>query len=187
MDKWRDQLDEALDDALASYGKGPKNPGLERRILARVTEAHKNVYPTKALALAAGAAAIALSACLVLWVTPRMMVQTLPASNITRTSMKTKAPRTRTIPSSELPAALATVEKPRRIRKRTAEPKLPQFPAPSTLSSEERALVQLAQARDDLREVTYLERPLKPISIAAIEIRPIGSGWNTKEKECCDQ
>lgn len=184
MDEWRDRLDEAIDDALAGYGKAPENEGLERRILARVTGAPKKVYPAKALALAAGAVAIALSFCLILWMTPKTLVQPLPPS---KTSATVGAPRIRMIPEAESAAVPATVEKPRRTRAKAAEPKLAQFPAPSGLSSEERALVHLAEAQENLRQVTYIGRPVKPIDIAAIEIRPSGSGWNTKEKKCCDQ
>lgn len=184
MDEWRDRLDEAIDEALASYGKAPESEGLDRRILARVTGAPRRLYPAKTLVLAAGAAAIALSFCLILWRTPKTSVQPLPPSKISAT---VGAPRIRTIPEAESAAVPATVEKPRRIRTKAAEPKLAQFPAPSGLSSEERALVHLAQAQENLRQVTYLGRPVKPIDIAAIEIRPIGSGWNTKEEKCCDQ
>jgi hypothetical protein len=108
MDEWRDQLDEAIDDALASYGKAPESEGLERRTLARVTEAPRSVYPMKALVLAAGAAALALSACLVLWVMPRMVIRTPPARNVLGTSAKIETPRIRTIPASEPAAAVAT-------------------------------------------------------------------------------
>jgi len=188
MDEWRDPLDEALDDALAAYGKPPENDGLERRVLARVTEEGKRMHPTKALMFAFGAAALVLSVCLVLWVTPRMAVENPPASTMMLASKKIKAPRTPTIRASASAAALASADKPRRIRKNTAEPKLSQFPAPSPPTREERALLQLATyAKDNPREFTNLGRPVKPIYIAGIEIRPIGLGWNRKEKECCDQ
>jgi hypothetical protein len=63
---------------------------------------------------------------------------------------------------------------------------LSQFPAPSGLSGEERALVRLAQAKSNLRQVTYLGHPVEQLYIAAIEIRPLGSGWNTKDIEHWD-
>lgn len=81
-------------------------------------------------AVIASAAAIALSACLILWMTPRTLVQPLPTS---KTSATVGAPRIRLIPQAQSAAVGAIVEKPRRIRAKTAEPRLAQFPVPSGL------------------------------------------------------
>jgi hypothetical protein len=45
----RDELDDALDDALASYCVAPETEGLERRILVRVTERTRRTHPTRPL------------------------------------------------------------------------------------------------------------------------------------------
>jgi len=187
MVEQRDLLDKALDDALASYSEAPENEGLERRILARVTKTAG--HPRRPLAMAVGVAAAGITVCLFLWVTAKMTVQTLPASTTILALRKIEAPRIQTIPVPEPATFLASAAKPRRLRKRSTEPKLSQFPTPSPLSSKERALVQLVthNAKDIPRELAYLSSPVKPIHITEIEIKPIQLESYTKEKRCCDQ
>ncbi len=64
---------------------------------------------------------------------------------------------------------------PRRSHKQRAEPKLPQFPMPSAVGSEERALLQLAKykAEHTTQELSYLDSPVTPIQLAPVEIKPI--------------
>lgn len=189
MSERRDQLDKALDDALASYGEAPENEGLEQRILAAVTERARRTHAMRPLAAAIGAAAIVIMACLFWWVTPKMAIQTLPAKTTMLALRKIGPPQIRTIPLPEPATVLASAAKPRRTWENPPEPKLPQFPTPSPLSSEERALVQLVahNPKHIPRELTDFGGPIKPIEITAVEIKPLALGWYTKEKTCCDR
>ena len=175
MGELRDRLDETLDNALASYGEGPENGWLEQRILARVADAGKRRHLTRRLMLAVGAATTATTACLFWWTTTKITEPTVPPNTRTRALAKIKAPGTRTIPTPEPAAVLASAARPRRPRKNPADPKLSQFPSPSPLTGEERALVQLVarDAKDTARQLTYLGGPVKPIQITQIDIKPI--------------
>ena len=179
----RDELDDALDDALASYCVAPETEGLERRILVRVTERTRRTHPTRPLAMAMGATVAAVIACL-FWVAPKTAVQTLPANKTMIALKDIEPPQIPTIAPVSASAA-----SPGRIRKKPTEPKLSRFPTPAPLTSEERALIQLVTrvAKNNPRELTDLGRPVEPIHITAVEIKPLRLGWNTKEKRCCDQ
>ena len=185
----RDELDDALDTALASYGEAPENEGLERRILVRVTEKARRTHPTRHLAMAIGATVAAVIACLFWVVASKTAIQTLPANKTMIALKDIEPPRISTIPVPEPAAVPASAANPGRIRKKPAEPKLLRFPTPVPLTSEERALIQLVTrvAKSSPRELTYLGRPVEPIHITAVEIKPLRLGWNTKEKRCCDQ
>lgn len=190
MGEPRDQLDEALDEALASYGEAPENEGLERRILARVAGASRRTYSMRLPTMAVGAAAIAITACLLLWLTPKLTLQTLPANTTAVSLSRVEAPRMGTLPMPKPAAVPANAAKSRRFRKRPTEPKLAVFPTPTPLSNEERALLQLVthHAKYIPGELTSLDSPVKPIYISALEIKPIQLGGPyTKEKRCCDQ
>ena len=184
----RDEWDDALDDALASYGEAPETEGLERRILVRVTERTRRTHPTRPLAMAMGATVAAVIACL-LWVAPKTAVQTPPANKTMIALKDIEPPRIPTIPVREPAAVPASAANPGKIRKKPTAPKLSRFPTPAPLTSEERALIQLVTrvAKNNPRKLTDLGRPVEPIHITAVEIKPLRLGWNTKEKRCCDQ
>jgi hypothetical protein len=175
MREQRDQLDEALDDALASYGKAPEYEELERRILARVTERAKCKRPMRPLVMAFGAALPVVMACLFWWVTSKTPLPNRPASTSILVLSEVKRPAIPSIFVPEPAAVPVRAARQRRTPKKIAEPKLPQFPTPSPLTSEERALLRLAShdAKDSRRELTYLGSPIKPIQIAAVEIKPL--------------
>jgi hypothetical protein len=188
MDEPRDRLDEALDSALASYGEAPENDGLERRIMARITETAKRKSPMKSFTLAAGAATLAITVSLYVWTSLKAPEQRVPANTRVSALSKMEAPAPRPIRALESAGVLPSVDKPRRVRKNAAEPKLSQFPTPSPLRSEERALLQLVSldAKHIPRELTDLGGPVEPIHIAEIEIKPIQLKWYSGEKTCCD-
>jgi type IV secretory pathway VirB10-like protein len=190
MREQRDQLDEALDDALASYCEAPETEGLERRTLARVTKRARRTRSMKLSVMAVAAAAAAVIVCLFWLATPKTPVQTRPANTTILALRKSEAPpQVRPIPVPEPAFVPANAAKPRKIRKKPTEPKLPQFPTPAPLTSEERALIQLAtrDAKDVPRELTYFGGPVKPIRITAIDIKPLRLEWDAKEKRCCDR
>jgi hypothetical protein len=171
-DHW-DQFDEALNDALASYGEAPVNDGLERRVLARISETAGQTHPMKPLAVAICAAALVMP-CL-FWLLPKIAIQTKPANTTLLASRKVEVPGIRRIPEPEPPGAPAGAAARRRMPKRKAEPKLPRFPTPSPMSSDERALIQLVNRnpKDIPSELTSFAAPIKPIQITAIEIKPL--------------
>jgi hypothetical protein len=185
-----DRLDEALDDALASYCEAPENEGLERRILVRVTERARRTRSMKLSVMTVGAATVAAMVCLLWLGAPDTAVETRPASTAMLAVRKIEAPpRIEKIPVPEPAAPVAIAAKPRRVRKEAAEPKLAQFPTPVPLTSEERALIQLvtSHAKDVPRELPYLGGPVKPIRITAIDNKPLRLEWGAKEKRCCDR
>jgi hypothetical protein len=191
MGEWRDHLDEALDEALASYGKGPESEGLARRVLVRITETTRRAHWTRSLVVTIGVATAAITACLFLWVRPRptVAIHTPSATATMRALSKIETPQERTTLVPQPATVRASAAKPRKLRKEPIEPKLSQFPTPSPLGSEERALVQLVTNRpkESPRDWTYLGSPVKPIQVTEVQIKPIRLGWYTGEKRCCNQ
>lgn len=178
MREWRqDRLDEMLDDALASYGKAPEREGLERRVLAKVNERTMPARPSGRFVLAMGAAAAA-ACCLVWWEMPKMTMHPSPAATTTttpKTSKTEEALLAKTIPARDPTVVLSRPAKLRSRPKRSAEPKLPQFPTPSPMTGEERALLRLATGDTKAipRELTHSGDPIEPLRMAAIEIKPL--------------
>jgi hypothetical protein len=172
MREQRDRFDDALDEALASYGEAPESAGLERRILARVAERTARRPSLRPFAVAICTAAAV--CCLVWWKIPKAAVQTHPAKTTVSAVRKIETSKIQ-IPAHGQAIVLVSATKPRRTLKTSAEPKLSQFPTPFPMSSEERALVRLAMrdAKDIPPELTQLGGPIKPIQIAAVEIKPL--------------
>lgn len=162
-----DELDEALDRALASYGKAPERSGLERRILARVSERTARRH-RMTLAMVATCAAALVTICLFWWVTPKAAVPPQQASN-------PESVQPAKLPLHKTDKALVLAIKPKRQWKQRGEPKLRQFPAPVPLGSQERALLELAshEAKHGNTEAADLDSPISPIEIAAVEIKPV--------------
>ncbi len=71
----------------------------------------------------------------------------------------------------------------RRRRRHVVLPKREVFPTPTPLSSEERALLAFAKRppKEIPPELTGLDRPITPIRIAAIEIKPLDQITPPKE------
>jgi hypothetical protein len=174
MREWQDRLDEMLDGALASYGEAPEREGLERRVLAKVNARAMRRRSIWRLAAPIGAAAAV--CCLLWWAMPDMT--THPRRAITAATQTGKAgetPFVQTIPRPDSAAVPPPAAKLRSTLKRPAAPKLSRFPAPSPMSSEERALLRLAMGDPKYipRELTRSGSHIEPLQIAAIEIKPL--------------
>ena len=175
MREWQDRLDETLDGALASYGEAPEREGLERRVLAKVNERARHRRPIGWLAAPIGAAAAA--ACCFLWCPmPNMMTHPGRATTAAPQTRKTGgALFVRTIPAPDSAVVQSAATKRRSTPKRPAAPKLPRFPTPTPMSSEERALLRLAMGDPKYipRELTRAGSAIEPLRIAAIKIKPL--------------
>ena len=148
-----------LDDALASYSEPPPTIGLEKRILARVQERTRRRRSMHWLTAASCVAAAAVLSVL-FWPAPKIAVPIRPVQTA----------------SLVIPVHVQTVvAKPRPRNKKPVEPKLQQFPTPTPMTSEERALVQLASgnAKDIPQKLTEFGRPIEPIQVPALEIKPL--------------
>ncbi len=167
MREWQDRLDEMLDGALASYGEAPEREGLERRVLAKLNERAMRRRSIGRFAAPIGAAAAAVC-CLLWWATPA--TATHPRPTITAAGSAVVPSHATRSPATRPPAA-----KLRRTPKRPAAPKLSQFPAPTPMSSEERAWLRLAMGDPKYipRELTRTGSHIEPLQIAAIEIKPL--------------
>jgi hypothetical protein len=164
MREWPDRLDEMLDGALASYSEAPGIEGLERRVLAKVNQRTMHRRPLRRWAIAA--TGVAAAVCCLFWLEmPKTTIQ--PYRAITTASTSIPAPALQ-VPPLAIKAARATT-----IRRST--PKLPRFPTPSPMSSEERALLRLATGdpKNIPRELTSVGNSIEPLQIAAIEIKPL--------------
>ncbi|MGH9436521.1 MAG: hypothetical protein ACRD22_01170 [Terriglobia bacterium] len=175
MSRWADHLDKALDDALASYGKTPDTEGLEQRILVRINRRTIRARRTRLLAATIGTSVIA-AGCLCWWVTPKAAVQTQEASKTALVLKPPEPPQEREMALKAEAVPMVPNSRPRSYKPR-AEPILPQFPIPSSVGAEERALLLLAnfKATHAIEEVSYLDRPITPIRLTSVEIKPIES------------
>jgi hypothetical protein len=174
MREWQDPLDEILDGALASYSKAPEREGLERRVLAKVNERPMRTHPLRRLAMPLGAAAAV--CCLLWWAMPKMTIHPRgPIAAASKTGKTGEALIVRTIPAPASAVVLAHASKLSNTPKRSSAPKLSRFPAPSPMSSEERALLRLATGDPKYipRELTRVGNRIEPLQIAAIEIKPL--------------
>jgi hypothetical protein len=161
MTEQRDDLDDTLDAALATYSGRCERIGLLTRILAQLEETRK-----RSLSLVYAGAAVSICAffcCMILTHQPEVRVavhQQRPAaaSKVTTTTIQ--------------PGAVAsTLRHPR--RRRRIEAKLAQFPEPAPMTNEERALLRVvtAQPAHIPAELKELGAPIEPIEIAAVEVR----------------
>jgi len=174
----RDPLDEALDDALRTYGRAPKSDGLEGRIVAQLDKRARGARSAKWLTASIGAAAV-LVACLFAGAVGKEVLDVptlslwrghscLPCRDSSRHHLaqlsKARAPN------------IAGEHRPRRTR--TVKPKLSRFPAPSRMTSEERALIRLvaSAAKNPSLRLDPIGGSIKPIRITAIDIKPLGWG-----------
>lgn len=165
----KDELDRVIDRALAGYSDAEPVAGLEQRVLSRVRRAEgaRRRVLGWALAFASVAAAALVVAVIV--------VRTTRHSDSKTYSVVVPA-ATRPAPPIEQPrVAPEHRTKPRALRPRRL-PKQQQFPAPSPLTVEERAL--LAFVGHDAAEAQQVfaglrKRSDEPIEIPAIKIPPL--------------
>lgn len=170
MPEPRDPLDEVLDDALGTYGIAPKSDDLEARILAQVDERARRARSTKWLVASIAAAAVVLIGCFLGWTARRETIDAPPINTTARAARNVKRPH---VPEVLAPAV--AVKRPLR-RTRITAPKLSRFPAPSAMTSEERALVRLvaSAAKNPSLRLYPISGSIKPIRITAIDIKPLG-------------
>jgi hypothetical protein len=156
----RDDLDDALDAALAIYSGRCERIGLLTRILAQLDETRK---PSLSLVYAGAAVSIcAFFCCMILAHRPEVRV----AERQQRPAAASK------ITTTIQPGTVAsTIRHPR--RRRRIEAKLAQFPEPAPMTNEERALLRVVtgQPAHIPTELKELGAPIEPIEIAAVEIR----------------
>lgn len=163
MTEQRDHLDHELDAALAAYSARCERVGLETRILARLDERPK----CSSRIWYAGAAALAclLLFCVVFVRRPQVKVADHRESAVVSPNKAVRA-------AQPAAAVVSTVRHSR--RRRHGEVKLAQFPTPTPLTDEERALLRLSGSPASVpKDLTALGAPIEPIQIAAIEIKPL--------------
>ena len=161
-----DELDRRIDDALAGYSGAEPLAGIEERVLRRVRVA------TRRRAFG-WAAAIAVAAAMVVTVSvvrvPRVVTPTYRVG----------------VPAVMRPAPVlekARVVTARRVKPRARRarrlPKLEQFPAPTPLTAEERALIAFVEHHPAEAQQVFAalqKRSHEPIEIQPIQIPPLRS------------
>lgn len=161
-----DELDRLLDEALSAYVMAPDRPGLEKRVLARVSE--RNPGPKKWLVYVSAAAALmaGLSILGPLRVTEkRRPVPALEAA-VSHHALVPKAVQPAVIPVAPLSK--------RSLRKTRADAKQPGLLLASPLTSQERALLYIAQSSP--AQLVALNRPTEPLAVPLIHIEPLVKG-----------
>ena len=167
MDDRLDKLDRLIDGGLASYADAEPLAGLEERVVNRVRVTRQR---RRWLAWEVGAAAAVVVLGIVNWSGQRAVVRKTPAA------VASVGPQV--VPR---PAVVATrragVRGKRAMRPRVL-PKLEQFPTPTPLTAEERALVAFARRNPKEAEMLladWQERTDGPIEIQPIQIAPLSS------------
>ena len=167
----QDKLDQILDSALATYSGREPWPGIERRILARLPQANQSyVWLRWAVPVPVLAGVLMTIAYCVRPEPSHMSVQHHIVQN--------------TISEPEVQprrAEVATVAG-RKAKPRRSSARFGMFPAPSPLSAEERALVQLAGSNPEVLRnalVSY-EHHTKPLTLEPINIPLLENGGSTE-------
>ena len=162
-----DEFDRALDEALSSYGRPPERSGLEQRVLAHATQPRRAKYFWPVVACAA----CLLIAAALFW--PTLHNSTLPAVRHLQNGLPpqlTANDRSHQRSDWDSGKVLQTaLPKPR--RRHDPSPRQPQFPTPSPITSEERALLRLANSNPN--ELAQLKQPAQSLEVAPIVIEPL--------------
>ena len=169
----RDRLDELLDEALTSYEKTAAREGLEKRILARIREQPaKSTRLTGRLVMSACAA---VAVCVLLWWGAGIRTANKEEGVAVVPTQPLQKLQSELLPRRELTVAFRRPRRRREVMKQLQEPKLAQFPTPSPLTAEERALLRLAarDAKDIPPELKHFGEPIEPIQMTAIQIKPL--------------
>lgn len=163
-----DELDRRIDSALAGYADAEPLEGIEERVMRQVRAARRR-------RVFGWAAAMAVAAVVVMTVivvrTPRVAAP--KHDDIARVIVPVPE---RPVPAAETPRIVPRRRVNSRIARLEPLPKLEQFPAPTPLTEEERALAafvarypkEAQQAFEDLRK-----RSEEPVEIKPIEIPPL--------------
>jgi hypothetical protein len=161
-----DKLDRILDEGIAGYANSEPLAGMEERILARIQVAER---PQRRLMGWAAAFAVGLIAIAVLRVMPRheepqpvRMVANIP-----------QAPA-----RSQAATVLLSTRQRHHSARRMALPKLPVFPTPSPLTTEERRLLALVRKDPEGTAEAFesLRKRNEPLEIPPLVIAPLESG-----------
>lgn len=171
-----DQLDRAINEALASYVEEPRT-GLEHRVIAHVRTAKPRVAWLR-WTLALGATACVL-------VVIAISMRTAPKPNVVAHKAPVLTPQAVQTPTQRARILhMKRAAKP--ARRPEPPPKLAQFPSPSPLTDDERTLMALAR-RSEPRTLQSLaqarQRDAEPIQIpnlqiVEIQIPPLSNGGN---------
>lgn len=164
-----DQLERIIDEALHRYSDAEPLAGMEERVLDRIRVQETKGRTVSRTLWAYPAVAAAMLALLVL-VHPHQERVVNPVQ--TAPSQTQHLPPNRT---SDL-AKVQVLNRTQPAHKPQTLPKLEQFPAPSPLSSEERALVAFVR-RDPVAAAKFFEdqqsRVDEPLEIKPLEIKPL--------------
>jgi hypothetical protein len=159
-----DEMDRIIDAGLAGYAAHEPLAGLEDRVLNRVRLA--NAGRRRSRYAYWGLAAAAVGALMVVAVMPRS--SHAPAAKPVETKQVRTFP-----PHPAAPLTHAAVPR-RQPKHKTALPKREQFPTPTPLTPEERALIAVAQLPPaDLEALAGMQTSSEEIRIAPIEIPPL--------------
>ena len=172
--KSENELDRILDSALTSYCDRAPWPGLEERVLRRVSaSARLRRYVQIPLLLSAAASLVLIA---VWWQQAPAPVPPLDRSaQETRSQIdKQRSPeRALDVASVEVPKSAS--ERRRRVRLRAEAPRAAQFPTPSALTTQERAVILLSASNPDLlvQAVVFQDRLRGPLVMNPILIAPL--------------
>jgi hypothetical protein len=160
------ELDRTIDSALAAYSDAEPLAGLEERVLYRVQAAEAGRRRVLGWAVALVAAASVVMAVIVVRA-PRHL-----ESKIYIVGLPAVA---RPVPAAEKPrVAPKQRAKSHRLRPRPL-PKQNQFPAPTPITTEERAVLAFAELSPKDAEDAFRKRSDEPIEIQPIQIPPLRS------------
>ncbi|MDR3738814.1 MAG: hypothetical protein P4L40_07320 [Terracidiphilus sp.] len=171
----RDDLDRLLDNALSTYAD--PGPHLARNVLAHVTArnaASQHRAPWLwAIGLATATAVTVLLVSIAPWRTP-LSPHTAPRTQAV--VLPSPAPAQHVV--TALPARHAVLHPAvrRALINPAPPPKQEIFPAPSPLSNEEQALIQLVSTLPPAQQKHLMQtqqQPVEPLHIAAISIPPL--------------
>ena len=161
---YRDRIDEILDEALSSYASVEPRAGLENRVLETVRAAKTDAKRLwRRFALAASALV-----CIALLYWTGSASRPRPQTTIAATPPD--------LPIQSYPRSLVLTHTVQRLTlKQTPLPQLAQFPTPSPLTPEERALMGFVAHQPKLAAEAFedLKAQSKPIEIEAISIPPL--------------
>lgn len=179
-DDRRDEFDDLLDSALASYAKQQPRPGLERRVLARIEDSvdRPNWWRSRWLW------AIPALGCLLLIVLHSSVQQPPRIAAISPTS-RPVAPDQQPRPAIGQNATAHPVIRRAIARVHTRvqavgqqRPKRDQFPSPTAMTPEERALLYLVKhaPQETARWIEEHQDKIKPLQTQSIELEPLPIG-----------
>jgi hypothetical protein len=164
-----DELDRRIDNALAGYAGAEPLAGIEERVVRRVRVASRRRAFGWAAAIAVAAGLVA--AVIVV----RAPQHAMPKSNVIARVETVSPPRP--VPVAEKPRVVPVHRVKSRVLRPGPLPKQEQFPAPTPLTAEERALLALVEHHPAEAQHVFaeLQKSGEPIEIQPIQIPPLQS------------